>query len=153
MAGGALFVQSNAPATPGGPIAGAPDVGLGLAVARSDLLAQADAARFTLATAAVGVCPIRWWALRACGTFEAGWLAAEGVNVARPSSERSFWAAAGAVVRAQARPWRRLVAEARVGVRAPLRRTDFVLDLPSRPAGSVPALVVDGGLALGFPLP
>jgi len=156
MSGAGLLVEwAERPRTdrPRAPALRAPDVALGVQHARNDLLGRSLDARFTLTTAALAVCPLSWVWLRACATAELGMLAAEGVRVAQPAVDRSLWAAAGAALRAGGEIGGRVRLEGHAGVRLPLRRTEFVFDVPREAVATVPGVVVDGGLAIGWAMP
>jgi hypothetical protein len=128
------------------------DLRLAVAHARNDLLAR-GAAGFSLSVVAAGVCPLRWRALRLCLDAETGVLAAAGRQVERPRTSRLWWLAGGGTVSAAKTFSSSLSGELFVGVRRPLRRTDFVFESPRHDVGTVPSAVVAGGVALVRTIP
>jgi hypothetical protein len=131
----------------------APDLRLTLAHARNDLLTAGTAARFSLSALALRVCPLGWRALRVCLEGEAGLLAASGRAVDRPRSVLTGWTAAGVVASARWEVGRWLIAESFAGLQVPLRRADFVFEMPRRPVATIPAAVVLGGVSFARTIP
>jgi len=153
MAAAALFIERGDPDPASRPILRSPDLALTVTHARNDVFGGAGQARFSLTTASLAACPLGWRALDACATAEIGMLDGQGLAIARPQSSRTLWLAGGLALRARQRIGRSLFLEAHAGLRAPLHRTEFVFEMPEMTVARVPALVADGGLALGALLP
>ncbi len=130
----------------------APDLRLILAHARNDLL-SVGAARFSLSSIGVSACPLSWRALRVCLDGDAGVLAGAGRGVDRPRSILTWWTAAGALASARWILGRRVIFESFAGLRVPLRRTDFVFEMPRRPVASIPAACAVGGVSFARTIP
>jgi hypothetical protein len=152
-----LFLEIGRRAWRTGPALGRPDVRLALTHARNDVL-SGERAHYTLSSADLTICPasIGFTAtagLRLCAAGNLGWVSGEGVSVTTPQTNRFLWAAAGAVARLRWAPGRRIVLDAQVGAAAPLERTTFVFEMPRVEVARVPALVVSGGVMVGFAIP
>jgi hypothetical protein len=84
-------------------------------------------------TIRASLCPLRWpvtgrLALRPCGLFDLGQLAAKGVETELEASKSVLWIAPGASARLDALPVDWLVLTAEAGIFRPLNRDRFVFD-------------------------
>jgi hypothetical protein len=153
MAEATMVLENRDREWPSGIALHSPDLRLTLAHARNDVLASASRAAFSLSTVTLAACPVGWSVFRLCGTGEVGVLAGRGIEVETPRSTRSLWLALGARAGARWALTRTLVIEAQASVRAPLRRTDFVFEMPLLPVAKVPAAVASGGVVVGVTIP
>jgi hypothetical protein len=153
MTGATLFAESSDSSWPRDSFIHRPELSVAISHARNDVLGSEPRARFSLTAAHLAACPFGWVVLRICGTAEAGLLYGRGADVFLPRSDRSLWMAAGGSLKATWTVGRKVLLEAYVSARVPLRRTEFTFEMPPALVASVPALVADGGLAIGAFVP
>jgi hypothetical protein len=135
-----------------------PEVRLAVTRASSgNLDAGPGHANLTWTVAHVEACPVRWPArgsldFRPCAEGDLGALAAVTVGVPRGQSRTRPWGALGGLARVEWVPFEPLVLGAEVSLSAPLVREVFFV-APTPAVYQAPAVVAEGGLALGMRFP